>query len=126
MVRRLLVTVCALLLLGLGSAAPGAVADESLSDVALVGLDDRACGARTLSPTDLTSTSVTLVGSLGTPFPGSGRVDAANCGPWAFDYGDTIKYGSSTTVGGPGSGLNLRVSASVSGLTPGTTYHFRV
>ena len=45
---------------------------------------------------------------------------------WHFDYGTTIGYGSSTSSTNAGSGTNNRVTANVTGLTPGTTYHYRL
>jgi hypothetical protein len=44
-----------------------------------------------------------------------------------FEYGTTLFYGFETTAVAGGSGTSDRsVSARVTGLTPGTTYHFRV
>jgi hypothetical protein len=46
---------------------------------------------------------------------------------YSFQYGTTTEYGSSTRSSSLGSGNSGRaVSASLSGLTPGTTYHYRV
>jgi hypothetical protein len=81
------------------------------------------CGARTDSPpTDVTQTSMTLHGTLGST---SGS-DASACGSWHFDYGTTTTYGSSTPSTAAGSGMSVPVSATITGLTPGTTYHFRL
>ncbi len=44
-----------------------------------------------------------------------------------FEYGTTISYGSKTTEVGVGSSTsNLEVSKTITGLVPGTTYHFRI
>jgi streptogramin lyase len=44
-----------------------------------------------------------------------------------FEWGPTASYGKSTSVGSAGSGVTpTGVSAPVTGLTPETTYHFRV
>lgn len=44
-----------------------------------------------------------------------------------FEYGTTTGYGSTTTSKGAGSGAdNILVSADIDGLTPNTTYHFRL
>ena len=44
-----------------------------------------------------------------------------------FEYGTTTSYGSTTANVGIGSGTaNVNVSAALTGLTPGTTYHYRV
>jgi hypothetical protein len=46
---------------------------------------------------------------------------------YTFQYGTSTAYGSTTTSSTVGSGNSGRaVSAMVSGLTPGTTYHYRV
>jgi len=46
---------------------------------------------------------------------------------YQFDYGTTTAYGSHTTVQSAGSGIvDAPVTASLTGLTPATTYHFRI
>ncbi|HUO71685.1 MAG TPA: S8 family serine peptidase [Solirubrobacteraceae bacterium] len=46
---------------------------------------------------------------------------------YRFDYGTTTAYGSSTAAGDAGSGSSdVGVSAPLSGLTPNTTYHYRL
>jgi hypothetical protein len=46
---------------------------------------------------------------------------------WAFQYGTSIRYGSLTTAQViPGSHGSVAVSAKLSGLKPGTMYHFRL
>jgi hypothetical protein len=46
---------------------------------------------------------------------------------WYVDYGTSTSYGSKTSNVSVGSGTaNIAVSASITGLTPGTTYHYRV
>ncbi len=46
---------------------------------------------------------------------------------WNFEYGTTTSYGAATTAQSAGSGsVNITVSASLSGLSPGTTYHYRL
>lgn len=66
--------------------------------------------------TDVTSTSATLIGYLNPPEPGTA---------YYFAYGTTTSYDHATAVepAPPGSGLT-EVSATVSGLSPGTTYHY--
>lgn len=67
----------------------------------------------------ITQTTATLTGSV--------KPNNENT-TWHFDYGTSTAYGTSTPEQGPvaaGSG-NTNVQADVSGLTPGTTYHFRV
>ena len=46
---------------------------------------------------------------------------------WWFEFGTTTAYGSETAAGGPVAGNGTKtVATAVSGLTPATTYHFRV
>jgi hypothetical protein len=46
---------------------------------------------------------------------------------WHFEWGTTTTYGNTTTVYSAGSGTtNVIVSDNISGLIPGTTYHFRL
>lgn len=46
---------------------------------------------------------------------------------WHFDYGTSTSYGSSTPSRGAGSGTSsTNVSEGLSGLVPGTTYHYRL
>lgn len=66
----------------------------------------------------LATTTATLTGSVDP----RGRSTS-----WHFDYGTTTSYGSRTTSQNAGSGTTpVGVSTPVSGLTPGTTYHFRL
>jgi Ca2+-binding RTX toxin-like protein len=46
---------------------------------------------------------------------------------WQFEYGPTASYGTKTTARNAGSGTAaVDVSADLTGLTPGTTYHYRL
>ena len=46
---------------------------------------------------------------------------------YRFEYGPTQSYGLQTPTGGAGSGFNdVAVSASLTGLTPSTVYHYRL
>jgi Ca2+-binding RTX toxin-like protein len=46
---------------------------------------------------------------------------------WQFEYGPTTSYGAKTTARSAGSGTAaVDVSADVTALTPGTTYHYRL
>jgi hypothetical protein len=58
----------------------------------------------------------------------NGRVNPNARGTtWHFEYGTSASYGASTPAHSAGSGTGTaNVSASLSGLTPGTTYHFRL
>jgi alpha-tubulin suppressor-like RCC1 family protein len=74
----------------------------------------------TNAASSVTQTTATLNASVN---PNGGEVSGCK-----FEYGTTIAYGSSAPCTSlPGSGESpVAVSASVSGLSPNTTYHFRV
>ena len=57
-----------------------------------------------------------------------GRVDPnGRSTTYYFDYGTTTSYGTKTSSSSAGSGTNAtNVSKAVTGLKPGTTYHFRL
>lgn len=75
-------------------------------------------GATTNPATKITSTSATLNATV---FANKSSTT------YAFDYGTTNAYGAHTATAGPVSGNSGKaVHADVAGLTPGTTYHFRV
>ncbi len=57
----------------------------------------------------------------------SGSVDANGIPTsYHFEYGLTSAYGSTTPLADAGSGGAVAATASLSGLTPATTYHFRI
>ena len=73
---------------------------------------------RTEGARDTTATTATLTGSV------DPRTRATS---WWFEYGTTTGYGSQTASRSAGSGNTARaVSAGLSGLKPGTTYHYRL
>jgi hypothetical protein len=46
---------------------------------------------------------------------------------WHFEFGTSTSYGTATAAKGAGTGTSAtNVSAAVAGLTPGTTYHYRL
>src|SRR2546430_3132077 len=46
---------------------------------------------------------------------------------YLFEYGKTTKYGSKTASKGAGSGTSaVAVTTTISSLSPGTTYHYRI
>ncbi len=72
----------------------------------------------TNAATAITSTGATLNGSLNP----NGQATT-----YDFEYGKTTTYGSTTGAQNGGSGTTaVNVSAAITGLTPGTTYHFRL
>ncbi|MCX6854042.1 MAG: choice-of-anchor D domain-containing protein [Verrucomicrobia bacterium] len=94
--------------------------DESPFTISLTGLGTAAApSAATLAATLIQSTSAVLNGSVSD--------NGANT-TISFDYGLTTTYGS-TVAATPATlngGATSAVSAIISGLTPSTTYHFRV
>ena len=81
--------------------------------------------AAAAAPTALTGT-VSAVGGTsatvnGTVNPGGAATD------WWFEYGTSTSYGSKTATTAAGSGsANVSVSKSLTGLSPATTYHYRL
>ncbi len=72
--------------------------------------------AVTAQATSITSTSATLNGTIN-----AGNADVA----WTFQYGRSVPSVQNTGVVDAGPGVTV-VSANISGLSPGTTYHFRL
>ena len=82
-------------------------------------------GAWAAAPAAITGTVSAVAGTSatvnGTVNPGGAATD------WWFEYGTATSYGSTTSTTGAGSGsTNVAVSKSLSGLSPATTYHYRV
>ena len=75
---------------------------------------------------------VAVTGAAGTPTSTAadvaGTVDpVGQSTTYQFDYGTTTAYGLHTIVGMAGAGVTpVNVTASLAGLTPATTYHFRI
>jgi len=70
------------------------------------------------SASTVTATSVTVAGAVN---------PSALATTWHVEYGSSVSYGSTTTSSSAGSGATaVDVSAVLSGLTAGTTYHYRV
>jgi hypothetical protein len=73
----------------------------------------------TLAATSVTSTGATLNGTIN---PNSLAIS-----DYHFEYGLTTSYGTNTTAGTlPAGSTAVAVNASISGLTAGLTYHFRL
>jgi len=74
--------------------------------------------ATTNQATNVTATSATLEGTV---FPNQ------NDTTYYFEYGTTTAYGTQTPTQGPvGGNAGKTATADVTGLTPSTTYHFRL
>ncbi len=72
----------------------------------------------TLAATSITGSGATLNGTINA----NGLATT-----YHFEWGTTTGYGNNTTTTSAGSGTgNVAVNAPISGLTPGTTYHFRL
>ena len=87
--------------------------------MALAGVGDAAdAPAVTGQASSVTDTSVTLNGTIY-----AGGIDTF----WAFQYGTSTSYGQNTSPVGPLTGTTGNsVSTVITGLQPGTTYHFRL
>jgi Fibronectin type III domain len=83
-------------------------------------------GARAASPPSASTGPVTAVGPTSATVTGSVNPNGAATG-WYVEYGKSTTYGSKTASKSAGSGTSsTAVSASLTGLAPGTTYHYRV
>jgi hypothetical protein len=80
----------------------------------------------TLTPPVATTGTATSVIDTGATL--NGTVDAnGTATTYHFEYGTTASYGSQTAATSAGSGTSpVSESAAVTGLSPGTTYHFRI
>ncbi len=96
-----LLTMCLLAVTGVAAASASAAAT-----------------ATTVVASNVTQTSATLFGVVET---------GGSATNWTFEYGTSTAYGKTTAVGAiPAGQGNVPVSAKVSGLKPGTTYHFQL
>jgi phosphodiesterase/alkaline phosphatase D-like protein len=78
------------------------------------------------APPGVTTSSAGNITANGAQLNGSVNPNGSNA-TYHFDYGTSTSYGSSTSSANAGAGTGaLSVNATVSGLTPGTLYHFRL
>ncbi len=93
------------------------------SNVAIQGADATFV---TASPPGVTTSAASSIGTTTANL--NGKIDPnGRSTNYVFEYGTTTSYGTKTPSGSAGSGSSATsVSASVSGLKPGTTYHFRL
>ncbi len=80
----------------------------------------------TASPPSVTTSSASSVGSTSAKL--NGKVDPnGRSTSYLFEYGTTTAYGAKTSSSSAGSGTSsANVTKTVSGLTSGATYHFRL
>jgi sugar lactone lactonase YvrE len=78
----------------------------------------RSTAATTVKANHITATGATLAGTV--------NPNGAATEYW-FEYGTSTSYGTKTSTGSAGSGTSdVAVSKALTGLTSGTTYHYRV
>jgi hypothetical protein len=97
------------------------VSDMGLSNIQIYDISAQAPSVTPGRATDITKNSATLNGSVN-----PNGSDATDC---HFDYGTTTSYGSQApcSPAAPIRGTDdVVVRAAVTGLTPGTTYHYRL
>ena len=81
----------------------------------------------TAEPPAVTTSAASSVGSTSATL--NGKVDPnGRSTTYLFEWGTTTSYGSKTSSSSAGSGESAHVTATkgISGLKPGTTYHFRI
>lgn len=99
-------------------AALGAMTIALLALTAGLTLAAGAPGATTGDPSGVTDTQASLAGTVNP----QGQLTS-----YAFQYGTTTAYGQQSGLTSAGSGTaDMPVRADLAGLTPGTTYHYRV
>ncbi len=110
---------------------PGEIARRLLAPTAAASLTGLAlaatalAGATATAPVAITG-PVTATGPQTATLSGTVNPNGVSTS-WQFQYGKTTTYGSSTTALDAGTGnVNTGVSASLTGLAPGTSYHYRL
>lgn len=105
------------------SSAPGRIATVLVATVVLLATGVAATAAS--APTATTG-PVTAVGP--TTATAAGKVNPNGLATtWYLEYGTSTSYGSKTSAHSAGSGTtSVDVTATLSGLAPGTTYHYRI
>jgi CSLREA domain-containing protein len=114
--------------LGAGSAAIGAGAGCQATDQRGVARSTApACdiGAYELTPPAASTPSASAITQTAATLTGSATAKQASA-TTQFEYGTSTNYGSTVTAQTVGGLQAMAVSAPVTGLAPGTTYHFRL
>jgi hypothetical protein len=80
------------------------------------------------NPPAVTTGSASAIGQTTATLNATVNPEGANVSDCHFDYGTSLSYGSSVPCSSlPGSGTSpVAVSASITSLSPSTTYHFRI
>jgi hypothetical protein len=106
--------------------SPGRLLGTSFLLAALVLLSGSAGVAAVLAtPTAITG-PVSAVGTTSATASGTVNPNGQSTS-WYFEYGTSTSYGRRTASRSAGSGTNnVQVSGALTGLTPGTTYHYRL
>jgi hypothetical protein len=82
--------------------------------------------ATALAAPDVTTGDATSVGQTTATLTGTITPDGTDA-PYVFEYGTTTEYGLTAGAGtGPAAGGSTRVEAALTGLSPETTYHYRL
>jgi hypothetical protein len=82
--------------------------------------------AAAATPPSATTGAVTSIGSTTATITGTFNPNGTSTS-WYFQYGTSTSYGTKTTTTSGGSGTSdTNVSASLTGLAPGTTYHYEL
>jgi phosphodiesterase/alkaline phosphatase D-like protein len=98
---------------------------RAAAGVALLGLLGLTGSAAAAAPSAITG-GVTAVGPSSATVSGTVNPNG-EATTYHFEYGKTTTYGTNTPATSAGSGTaNTNVSASLTGLSPNTTYHYRV
>ena len=104
-----------------GQIARKSVAAAGAATAALILCAIAAAAAPTAITGPVTATAATTATLSGTVNPNGTATS------WHFEYGKTTTYGTSTSSTSAGSGTaNTGVSENLTGLTPGTSYHYRL
>ena len=92
-----------------------------IAAAALVGAGSAAAAAPTATTGPVTSVAATTATVSGSVNPNGTATS------WYVEYGPSTSYGSKTSAASAGSGTSsMPVSGSLSGLKPGTSYHYRI
>jgi hypothetical protein len=106
----------------------GDIARRALGPVSAVVAAASFCAVASAAVTLPTVTTGAVTAFTATTATVSGTINPnGDATSWHFDYGKTATYGSTTISTSVGAGtVSTGVSATLTGLSPGTTYHYRL